>query len=185
VTEHARAFSLAHALRTPRFLERPLAGLRSAPGTWTLVLCCVLGAIAFNKAGRQFAALKALRTQSAVLNDAYRRNLPIVQFDSNPRALNTAYSVHLRDKYLAQARHAPKGTLLDINDAVRKTRLLGRPTAYLVVDADVYGPQDMAALIEQDCAVVISRHGSGIQLSTSRKLRESCQAPGGAPPLPR
>lgn len=182
VVEQSRSIWVTYA---PRALDRAAASVRRDLSMWTLVLCCMLGMVTYLREGRRFSALRELRQQASVLNDAYRRNLPIVEFASFPRGLNTAYSVHLREKYLAQARHAPPGTLLDINDAVRQSRLLREKAAYLVVNADVYGPNDMPAFVANGCAIVIETVGDSIHLRPNKKLPASCQAPGGAAPLPK
>jgi hypothetical protein len=186
VVEHGRSvWQRLREKRPWRWLQRPFASLRSEPGTWTLLLCCVLGTVTYLKAHRQFRALKELRSQVSVLNDTYRRNLPILDFASFPRGLKTAYAVHLRDRYLAQSHAAPKGKLLDINDAIRNMRLDKKSVSYLLVNADAYSGEDLPQLYKKGCALVLHANKAGsIQLFPDRKLPARCRAPGDPPPLP-
>src|SRR6185295_18736911 len=79
-----------------------------------------------------------LRRDEAILNDAFRRNLPIVERARMPRGLNTIYAVYLRPKYLAQSELATAGRLPDIQEGVHCP--VGRERrGFILRDASVYG----------------------------------------------
>jgi Dolichyl-phosphate-mannose-protein mannosyltransferase len=170
-------------LKGPR-LEALRMKMASDAGWWTFVMCVALGLAFFFDARPGFAShpLVVLRHDAGVLNDAFRRNLPIVEHAANPRGLNTVYAVYMRPEYLAQSNLAKGGSLPDIWEAVR---FLDRHhhEAFLLRDDSAYGPGEVEKLMAAGCAIVVTAHQE-IELSPQQNLPETCKAPRGEP-IPR
>jgi hypothetical protein len=163
--------------RTPRW-QGLASQLRLDPGMLVLCLCFVLGAITWRSEGRhRYRALKSLGHQAKVLNDAYRRNLPIIDYTSFARGLKTTYEVHLDDALLASARDARPGTLPDVNDAVKVTKVGRRQIHYLLQDESRYSRGRLARTVESGCALTVVTRGRTVSLSPDHELPATCAAP--------
>jgi Dolichyl-phosphate-mannose-protein mannosyltransferase len=176
-TELVRRAWAAHAASRwpswPAFFERRAASL-------TFAACVGLGAFSFWLESDSLArnALVTERQLANVLNDAYRRNLPIIEEASKPRGLRTVYSIHMNPKYLAQARIAKPGELPDLYDALHIAERREQ-YSYLLRDAEVYGRNDLEKLIDADCAVRLRARGAKVVMRNESKLPEHCRAPRG------
>jgi hypothetical protein len=145
----------------------------------TFGLCVALGLASYlyEQPHLKEHPLVTLRQQAQILNDAFRRNLPIVEQASNPRGLNTVYAVYMRAEYLAQSNLAVGGRLPDIQEAVRFLDRRKRH-AFILRDDSAYRRGELQALIDAGCAVTV-RAGKTLTLSTGSKLPEECKAPRG------
>lgn len=149
-------------------------------GNYTLGLCVVLGAGAYQAARPDLPhhPIAMQRRDAKILNDAYRRNLPIVEDDyKNARGLKTIYAVFLQAKYLAQSTLAKPGWLPDTRDSVLVSKR-GNKLAYLLRDDAAYGKGDLDRYVEDGCAVVVTAKGR-VVISATSKLPEHCKAPRG------
>lgn len=165
-----------------RFPSERLASLASPlrrdPGTFVLCLCLLLGAIVWRSEGKhRYRALKSLAHQAKVLNDAYRRNLPIIDRTGFARGLKTTYEVHLDDALLASARDARPGTLPDVNDAVKVTKIGRQQLHYLLQDPSAYSHAALADAVKSRCALTVVTRGSTVSLSPDYELPATCAAP--------
>jgi hypothetical protein len=155
--------------------------LSNESGYWTLALCVTLGAGVYLRERRSLDhhPLTQLRRDASILNDAFRRNLPIIEEASNPRGLNTVYAVYLRPKYLAKSDVAHDGRLPNIQEGVRFSNY-GKKYGHILRDKRAYKRGDLKRLIRAGCFVeVTARHQ--VALSTRHKLPDTCKAPRGAP----
>lgn len=167
-----------------RLRELPqLLGRHAAAATFGL--CLVLGVWSYRSERASFARhpLVELRRDAAIMNDAFRRNLPMVEDSDTPRGLYTIYGVYLKAKYLAQQDVATGGILPDIKQGVRHSKH-GKKYAYILRDASAYGKGEMEELVEKGCGIKMSTKKSRIRISTDEKLPERCRAPKGEP-IPR
>ncbi len=164
---------------------RPLEGLRRAvaraPGPLTFCWCAMLGLIVY-RSEREHLAEHPLVTQprmARILNDAFRRNLPIIEDARNVRGLNTTYGVFLQPKYLVQSDVAHDGRLPNIQEGVRFTRIGNKKKhAYILRDATKYRGPELTDLVRSGCAVVVKAPGA-LKLNVDDKLPERCRAPRG------
>jgi hypothetical protein len=118
-----------------------------------------------------------------ILNDALRRNLPIVEREKNPRALNTTYAMYMRSAYLVQSDLARDGRLPNIVEGVRAFRKPKKYRFYVLRDESAYRDGELQEIIADGCAVVVSARG-GLRVKPSEKLPARCKAPRGEP-LPK
>jgi hypothetical protein len=144
-----------------------------------IVLCWATGLLFFIAERPSFDRhpLTELRREASIVNDAFRRNLPIVEDSSKPRGLYTLYGLFLQPKYLVQSDVAKGGILPNIKDGVRRSRR-GKKYAYVLRDDSVYRRREMDELVKRGCAVVVRGRG-GINLNVDEKLPERCKAPRG------
>lgn len=182
--EAARRVWALHA--PPRLLAWPGWIARRGP-VCVFGLCLVLGLVTFRSRASLpgLGTLQTVSRDASILNDAYRRNLPI--FETNvplldgvryARALSTTYAVYFRAKYLAQSTRAKPGWLPDIQEGVRVTE--GKsPLGYLLRDENAYREGEMAKLIRAGCAVEVGTTRSRITMRPKDKLPERCRAPRG------
>jgi hypothetical protein len=150
-------------------------------GLLTLGLCVVLGAFTYNRERSSLDRhpLVSLRHDASILNDAFRRNLPIVQAQTNnPRGLNTIYAVYLQPKYLAQSTLAKPGWLPDIKEGVQFSKR-GEKYVYILRDGSAYHGGEMEELVKAGCGIVVKAKNR-VTLDASAKLPEHCKAPRGA-----
>jgi hypothetical protein len=164
----------------------PLVGwARREAALVVIVLCALLGGLTWWSGQGENRAQRELRLQARVLNDAYRRNLPIIDPAPGARGIKTAYEVLLDDALLTQADVAPKGWLPDANDALHRLKYRRRRVSYLLPNVAAYGGRHgVQKMIERNCAVRIVTRGSTARISPREKLPESCKAPGGELPRP-
>jgi hypothetical protein len=159
-------------------------------GHWWIATVCLM-AMSFTfrvqKDSPSFHRLADTRHDAAILNDAFRRNLPVIErsvslVDGVPyaRGLSTAYAVYFHDKYLSQSTAATRGWLPNIQDGVRITTEK-KPLGYILRDEKAYRDGELKALIDSDCAVVVgySTKKNSIEVSSKAKLPEKCKAPRG------
>jgi hypothetical protein len=133
---------------------------------------------------------REVRRWSSILNDAYRRNLPIVEAkakrgtpeERRVRSLKAVYGIYLKDQLLSTSDLAKNGEVPNILDAVRDSRHY----SYVVHDAGVYGPEQVEQYVEKGCAVVVTEqknhlsaaHGvPSLIVLTEDKLPKGCQPP--------
>jgi hypothetical protein len=150
--------------------------------TWTLALCISLGVLTYLVAGGSGGTVATERRRASILNDAYRRNLPIIEHSRKPRGLKTLYSIHLNDKYLVQARAAKGGRLPNLDQAIHFAKR-SEAYSYLVRDPKAYKRGELKKLVRAGCFIRVSPKSS-LRLSADQKLPAHCKAPRGQP-LPR
>jgi hypothetical protein len=162
-----------------RSLERVVTWAKREAGLAVMVVCALLGFGTWLSEWGGQRAQRELWHQARVLNDAYRRNLPIIDYTRGARGLKTAYEVHLNDAYLAQADLAPKGCLPDPDDVLRVITSERGRLNYLLANAGPYGAGELERLIANKCAVTVVTHDSSIRLKPNDVLPATCVAPGG------
>jgi Dolichyl-phosphate-mannose-protein mannosyltransferase len=170
--------------RRPR-LESWRQGLVERPGLAICSLCAVLGFGTYLSERKDLDShpLVTLPHDASILNDALRRNLPIVERAENPRALNTMVAVYMRPAYLAQSDLARGGRLPDIQEAIRFFGKGKKRRAYVLRDQSAYRDGELQALIADGCAISVAAKG-GLRVDPSERLPERCKAPRGEP-LPK
>jgi Dolichyl-phosphate-mannose-protein mannosyltransferase len=160
--------------------KRAAAFIGSFAGVSTFLVCASLGAVTYVRE-RPYLAEHPFVTQrrnAIILNDAFRRNLPIIERARNPRGLNTVYGIYLKSTYLAQSDLARDGWLPNIQDGVRSTRIGKRRYGYVLRDASRYERGELAKLVKRGCAIVVTAPGS-VHLNVTEKLPDRCRAPRG------
>lgn len=164
----------------PRLAKIPELVRRHA-GHCVLAVCALLGSATYRyeRPWLKFHPAKELSRDADILNDAFRRNLPIIEYGRNPRALNTVYAIYLLPEYLAKSTLAKGGRLPNIQEGVRFTRY-GQKHPYILRDSSVYLRQHMKKAVANGCAIVVTAKGR-IRLSTDRNLPARCKAPRGKP----
>jgi Dolichyl-phosphate-mannose-protein mannosyltransferase len=148
---------------------------------WAVGVCLGLGALTYRQERGSFSdhPLVTLRRDSAILNDAFRRNLPIVEDAAGiPHGLNTIYAIYLNDQYLAQSDVARPGHLPDIDEGVRHSHQ-PKKLAYVLRDAGAYHTGELAQMLESGCAITV-RGNNAVVVDSPNKLPESCKAPRGS-----
>jgi hypothetical protein len=175
----------AWAARQWQWPTRAVTVIGSFAGPSTFLVCVSLGAVTYagerpNLAEHPFVTQ---RRAAIILNDAFVRNLPIVERANNPRGLNTVYGVYLKTKYLAQSELAQPGWLPNIQEGVRFTRIGKRKYGYILRDASRYERGELEKLVRSGCAIGVTAPGS-VHLDVTEKLPEHCRAPRGGV-LPR
>jgi hypothetical protein len=165
-------------LRLPRVVANFPGLIYEMRGVLGVLLCAALGYRAYREIAltdRPWRTLQELRRDSSILNDALRRNLPIVEYGvKNPRGLNTTYAIYMSAKLLARQEIAKPGWLPNIQEGVRYDRR--RKFFYVVRDASVYNAREIKRYVEAGCGIVVKARGR-IRLSTRRKLPAECRAP--------
>jgi hypothetical protein len=162
--------------------ERPWIGLVAMP-----VICLGLGSVTYIR-WRQADTLQAfdkIRNMSNIVNDAYRRNLPIVEKrapkkeleERRVRPLKTIYGVYLKDEYLARSDIAKPGELPDILDAVKDAE----KNSYLLREHRAYRKGEVEEWIEKGCAVRITERNKNTMVERTTKLPSHCRPPRGKP----
>lgn len=148
----------AHA--RPRFAELP-AKLGQEPALVAIACSAVVAALELWSAGHGLPnpSLKDARRISSLTNDAYKRNLPIVQQtmrkeiqERRVRSLKAVYGVYLNDKVIATSPLAKHGELPAILDVVRDTKRY----SYVLYDPSAYTDQEITEWVERGCALVVT-----------------------------
>jgi hypothetical protein len=163
-------------------LSRVSSYVASAPGGWTFILCLAIGSLVYWPERDQLARhpLVELRRDANILNDAFARNLPIIERPlrrGNPRAMNTIYAMYLRPENLATSDLARGGRLPDIQEGVRFAKVGRRRIGLVVRDRSVYGRRELEKLIDAGCAVEVTANGR-VRLRQRHRLPARCQASG-------
>jgi len=109
---------------------------------------------------------RVLPRAAAVLNDAYRRNLPLISV-RNANGLWAAYSVLLDDKLLA------KGNELPSYDEVKR---MSGDQIFLVRDGSSYSSDKLRRLQKRHCAVLVTGKAGYTYVSPEEPLRPECDA---------
>jgi hypothetical protein len=165
----AVALFLVQALRRAWLTLAPakLAGLphwfSNQAGPTTIVACALVGPIEVLAAGHALPspAMRETRLMSSIVNDAYRRNLPIVQArakrgepeERRTRSLKAVYGIYLKDSLLVTSDLAKSGWLPNILDALRYTKRY----AYLVHDGSAYrSDAELERWVADGCAVTLT-----------------------------
>ncbi|MES1185485.1 MAG: glycosyltransferase family 39 protein [Myxococcales bacterium] len=141
----------------------PLAARLSREGAAVTVFACALVGMveyALEKPSLPDHPLRETIRISRITNDAYRRNLPIVEArakrgeleERRVRPLKAVYGIYLRDALIATSDLAKAGRLPDILEAVRDSKRF----SYVVHDARAYSGADIEDWVEQGCAVVLT-----------------------------
>lgn len=156
---------------------------------FVFTLCAALGLLVYWLQRPQLAQhpLPEVTAISRVVNDAFRRNLPIVQEykterleEARARGLKAIYSLYLKDKYIAHSDLAKNGRLPDILEAVRHDKPSKKTSyAYLLRDRSSYARGQVRELDKAGCVVrveIITRRFFTVPLQL---LPANCQAPGG------
>jgi hypothetical protein len=155
-------------------------------GLWLVPLACVLaGSVPFARAYNPSTSLNEtfpkIRNIRTIVNDAYRRNLPLVEKLPPPaaleeirvRSLKAVYGVYLNDHLMAQSEDARHTTLPDIFEAIRHTRRY----AYVVKNRGVYSNDQIEEMLEDGCAVELVEKNKKLVLERTTKLPARCKAP--------
>jgi len=166
--------------------------LSAHPSLVTVLVCLLVGLAEYGASGSSLpnpALVDAHRIWS-VTNDAYRRNLPIVQThaprgeieERRVRSLKAVFSLYLDDQLVATSDGSKRDVLPEVLDAVRNTRRY----SYLVHDSRAYRPEQVESMIEDGCAVVVTEEKNylnaapkvpSLVLQTREKLPARCQPP--------
>jgi hypothetical protein len=162
--------------------KRPYLAVIAVP--W---LCAALGSVTVIRAhgadgDHQF---DRIRNMSNIVNDAYRRNLPIVEKrapkntleERRVRPLKAIYAVYLNDEYLARSDLAKHGELPDIYDAIKDSDHY----SYILRDYRAYKGDELEKLVEQGCAVRVADRSKSLLVERTTKVPSSCRAPRGKP----
>jgi hypothetical protein len=190
----AALFALAVALFSVELSRRLAASWRSPRwqgrgGAIAIGACLLVGLLEWAAVDTFYEpALRQVERIATVTNDAYRRNLPIVQSLAAPsepeerraRPLKLIYGVYLSDVAIARAvnrRERLPEVLEAVHDGKRYSYLLREPTAYRAGEVEAW--------VERGCAVVVSeepRYGlaaAGVRslVLRQRRLSSACQAP--------
>jgi Dolichyl-phosphate-mannose-protein mannosyltransferase len=174
-----------------KFSDR-LAQLPGQPALLTAFVCLLVGLAEYGTADSTLPnpSLIDARRISRITNDAYRRNLPIVQVHtprSEPeerrvRSLKAVFGIYLDDRLIATSEGSKQDVLPEVLEAVRSTKR----HAYLIHDSRPYQPGQVESLIEAGCAVVVTEEKDylnaapkvpSLVLQTPEKLPARCKAP--------
>lgn len=167
---------------------------RQAPAC-AMFACALVGLVEYAEAKDSLPdhPLHETRRISAITNDAYRRNLPIVQLrakrgepeERRVRPLKLVYGIYLNDELVATSDLAKDGKLPPILDAVRDAKRY----SYVLHDARAYRGHDLETWINDGCALVVHEEKNHLNaapkvpsliLEQTTKLPDRCHAP--APP---
>jgi hypothetical protein len=181
---------------TPARLHSWPARMTRHAAACALVVCALVGLVEYAQAKASLPEHPLLETRriSAITNDAYRRNLPIVELrakrgeleERRVRPLKLVYGVYLNDAQVATSDLARGGRLPEILDAVRD----GKRYSYVLHDARAYRGHDLETWINQGCAVVLHEQKNHLNaapgvpsliVEQNAKLPESCRAPEAQP----
>jgi Dolichyl-phosphate-mannose-protein mannosyltransferase len=172
----------------PRLL--PLAGQAARYGTAISVSACALVAFVTYKWTDRPAADNPLRQIphiTRVVNDAYRRNLPIVQDkerarEERARGLETIYAMFLKQKDILTSSLSKDGRLPDVEEVVQYERSRkGWEYGWLVRDPAVYSKREVHKLDDDGCAVRVRIVDGRFFKLESDLLPPHCRAPEHAP----
>jgi hypothetical protein len=158
----------------------------------TLGVCTLVGFVEYAVAKGELPEhpLAEARRISAITNDAYRRNLPIVQArakrgeeeERRVRPLKLVYGVYLDDRQIARSAAAKNGRLPGILEAVQSSKRY----SYILNDERRYGAGQLEEWIERGCAIVLREEkghlnaAAGVPslvLDMTTKLPEHCKPP--------
>jgi len=147
-----------------------------------LVVCATCGSVTYMRSASQHATEK-IRNMTTIVNDAYRRNLPIVEDrpskreeeEVRVRPLKLIYGVFINDEYLASSDIAERGELPDILDAVKTSG----ENSYILREHRAYRGKELEKIIEQGCAVRVTHRNKSTIVQRTTKLPSSCRAPRG------
>ncbi|HEX6278067.1 MAG TPA: glycosyltransferase family 39 protein [Polyangiaceae bacterium] len=152
-------------------------------GVWAVPLACVLASVVpFARAyGTLSNTFEKIRNVRNIVNDAYKRNLPIMEKlppadtleEIRVRSLKAVYGVYLKDELIATSPQAPSGTLPDILDAVQH----GKRYAFVVRNAAVYDNKQLEKMLDDGCAVQLVEKNKKLTLERTTKLPARCRAP--------
>jgi Dolichyl-phosphate-mannose-protein mannosyltransferase len=189
LTEVGRRIWSTHA--PPKFSDW-LAKLSSQPAWLTAFVCLLVGLAEYGTGDSVLPnpSLVDARRISSITNDAYRRNLPIVQShaarnepeERRVRSLKAVFGIYLDDRQVATSEGSKQDVLPEVLDAVRNTKRY----AYVVHDSRAYQPGQIESLIEEGCAVVVTEEQNylnaaakvpSLVLQTAQKLPARCKAP--------
>lgn len=146
----------AHA--RPRWAELP-ARLAPHSALLTCAACGLLLVCMGGLGGHGFPspAYRDAKRISTITNDAYKRNLPIVQSSTRKeedqerrvRSLKAVYGIYLNDRVVATSSLAKNGQLPPILQAVRDTKKY----SYVLRDPSAYTDRQIQEWVERGCAL--------------------------------
>ena len=187
--EAARRIWSAHA---PARVSALPVTLGRWPVACTLGVCSVLGVLSYVAEDSQLPspALTEARLISSITNDAYRRNLPIVQKrakrgeleERRVRSLKAVYGIYLNDKVIVTSPAAKGGALPDILDTVHDSARY----SYVLYDPRAYSEREIEEWVERGCALVVTEAQDHLNaapkvpaliLTQTEKLPDTCQPP--------
>lgn len=160
----ARAIS-GKVAAIPRLLER-LSPLARARNVVVPVLCVAIGVVTYLRARPHLDEhpFAVLPREAAVLNDAYRRNLPIYS-TRNVNGLWAAYSVLLDDRLLDKDGVLP---------AYDEAKLFWNKQMFLLRDPTSYNPDKVRRLIRRRCAVEVNGKAGYFSVRPRTNLPPEC-----------
>jgi|GEM_PF-867502 len=158
----------------------------------TVGVCALVGCVEYATVKGELPEhpLAEARRISAITNDAYRRNLPIVQLrakrgeleERRVRPLKLVYGIYLDDRQVARSPAAKGGQLPEILDAVRNSKRY----SYVLNDERRYAPGQVEEWVRRGCAVVLREQKGHLSaapgvpslvLDLTTKLPEHCKPP--------
>jgi hypothetical protein len=174
-----------------RFGELPARLTRHA-AVLTVAACCLVGGTEYALARENLAnhPLTETRRFSSITNDAYRRNLPIVQLrarrgeieDRRVRPLKAVFGIYLSDAKIVTSNGAKNNRLPDILDSVHD----GKRYSFVLHDPSAYREDEIDEWVERGCAVILTEAKNHLTAATgvpsliikqSTKLSDSCHPP--------
>jgi hypothetical protein len=149
--------------------------------------CCALVALVVYKWDTRPLSQHPLRqipAISRVVNDAYRRNLPIVQEkeksrEERARGLEAIYAVFLKQDLILKSDLSKDGRLPNVQEVVRyqESKKKGWVYAWLVRDGRVYDRDQVKKLDEDGCALRVNIEDARFFELKPKALPERCKAP--------
>lgn len=159
----------------------------------SVVACGVVGLAEYasNAGSTEEPVLHEVRRISSITNDAYARNLPIVERraksserdeERRTRPLKAVYGIFLDDRRIVTSDLAKDGWLPNTLEAIRHSKRY----SYLLHDARVYGRERVEKFVDDGCAVVLTEakghlnSAAGVPsliVAQTEKLPARCKAP--------
>lgn len=188
----AEAIVKAWAAHVPLPVRTWPGRLRRYQGFAAFALCALIGWLTYLQAKPDLShhPFEEIEAISRAVNDAYRRNLPIVQEfkpkgleEARARAAKAAYGVYLNPKYILQSDQAKGGRIPDVLEAVHQHRISGQlHYAYVIRDQRAYkGWKQIRELDEAGCALRLTLDTNRFFTVSPAILPAHCQAPSGQP----
>ncbi len=131
------------------------------PALLTLAVCALVGLAERGISGATIpnASLLDTRRISSIVNDAYKRNLPIVQKsmrdqgqERRVRSLKALYGIYLNDRVIATSPLAKKGQLPNILEVIQESK----HSSYVLYDPSAYSARQVEEYVESGCALVVT-----------------------------
>jgi hypothetical protein len=158
VADLSRRIWAAHA---PPRLDALRGKLSRQPVLVTLVVCALVALAEKGISGATIPneSLRDTRRISGIVNDAYKRNLPIVQSsmrkeiqERRVRSLKALYGIYLKDEVIASSPLSKPGELPNVLDAIQESKRY----SYVVYDPKAYTRAQLEEWVDRGCAIVVT-----------------------------